>query len=238
MTALSLPETGNWFAQTWLRVTFLLPALALGFGVSLLPRRLLGAGLGFWALGIGLGQYFAGSVLALMAQIPNAENHHYLLFPASVLLLGAGLLPGRRVFVILCLPMSLLIGIGYGSSVALYDPSREGDYLITLLACGLGVWLPLTVALVLRVSGRRWREIGCHIVGSWLVAVGLLYGGFAVFEPLIPVPSQTSREPAPTTPVFPEQEGTGLVDPLAPPMMPGTSSSSARPGFLKDSIDP
>ncbi|MBT9383618.1 hypothetical protein KM176_07095 [Pseudooceanicola sp. CBS1P-1] len=210
----------QWLMQSGLHPAFLVPGLGLGLALSQMSRRSTGTVFLGWAAGIGLGIFFSGGLFALIGQIPGATSHHFLLFPASVLAIGGALLAGWRALPVLGPPLALLAGTACGASIVLYDPSAaSGDVTIRLLGAGLGLWLPLTAALLLGCLPLRVGRIGGRIAGSWLVAIGLLYGGLAAINP----------PGVPYAPVLAPPPG-AMGGPGSPPVIAGPGGD-AFPGF-------
>jgi hypothetical protein len=94
-------------------------------------------------------------------------------------------------------------------AIALTDPDLD-DAVIPLTGVTVAFWVVVTVALTVRAFRRGWFVVAGRILGSWLIAGGLLYGGAS----LVPRPS-LPPSPPPTTPPPPASVQS------TPPAIPG-----------------
>ncbi|MBS0251463.1 MAG: hypothetical protein JSR78_10430 [Proteobacteria bacterium] len=159
----------------------------IGFGVAI---ALLGSGKAtiaalLFLLGTVLGFYCHRAFVTVMAFVPNAADHLFLASPIA--LIAAGLLlisptPVRGVFAV---PAALIIGAMLAQTISLTDPTING-WTVSLIGVALGLWVIVTIALCIRAFYRPWFFVAARIVGSWLLAIGLLYGSaaFVVRTPL------------------------------------------------------
>jgi hypothetical protein len=58
-------------------------------------------------------------------------------------------------------------------------------------------WIVAAVSLTLRAFRRDWFAIFGRILGSWLLAIGILYGGVSLLPPRAAPPARP--EPIPPT---------------------------------------
>lgn len=81
-------------------------------------------------------------------------------------------------------------------AIVVTDPSLN-DSTNSRAGVPIGVWIVGAVSLSLRAFRRGWFDIAGRIAGSWLIAIGLLYGGVALLpERTNPVPSLPRQAPA------------------------------------------
>jgi hypothetical protein len=111
---------------------------------------------------------------------------------------------------------ALVIGAMLAIAIKLVDPSfHDPNFLRGAIAAS--VWLVATIALTCRLCDRPWFRIAIRIVGSWLIAIGLMLGAAI----LLPRPSiATAPQPVP-------QSGEASGPP--PPGPPAPGPSALRP---------
>ena len=115
-------------------------------------------------------------MLRILDAVPQAATHLFLTGPISYLAAGAALACGDRLRPYFAPIAAAILGAMLALAIKLTDPSlHEPAYTWTpmLIAC----WIVAAVALTLRAFRRGWFSIFGRILGSWLVAIGLLYGG-------------------------------------------------------------
>ncbi|OOY08164.1 hypothetical protein [Thioclava sp. F36-7] len=218
-------ETGAWLIRDAVALERLFPLFGFGIALALVGRRAALIAALLWAVGIALGFTFRIELMAALQQLPGAITHHFLTMPISAIAIGATLALGRWSRPALIVPAGSVLGVMYALSVKLSDPSYGGKPWVFLAGVGLGVWLIGAVYLVLRSWQARWFEIAGRIVGSWLVAIGLLYGGVALMggklKPKNADPSTAASENAPAADAaVPEADAFpsfGAPPPAAPP---------------------
>ena len=114
-------------------------------------------------------------LLAVLYNVPKVPKHLFLTGPISYLVIGLALAPGAR----LCLAPAGgrdLAGAMLSLAIMLTDPSLH-DPFYTWTPVLAAFWIVAAVALTLHAFRRRWFPIFGRILGSWLIAIGLLYGG-------------------------------------------------------------
>lgn len=218
-------ETGAWLIRDALAVERLFPIFGFGIALALVPVRRAQIAALLWVMGMGLGLAFRIELMAALQQIPGAITHHFLTLPITAITVGATLALGRGPRPVLIVPAGLILGIFYALSVKLSDPSFGGRPWIFLAGMGLAIWLMGAVVLILRNWQASWFEIAGRIIGSWLVAIGLLYGGVALMgnklKPKTATPANAASENAPAAqnavPGADEFPSFGAPPPAAPP---------------------
>ena len=116
-----------------------------------------------------------------------------------------------------------------GLVIRLMDPSlHEPAYTWTPVL--IAFWIIVAVSLTIRAFWRGWFPIFARIFGSWLLAIGLLYGGAMLV---------TKRQPPPAAPLparspnfnrsFPDFDRS--QDQPGPDAVPGIGSFGPEPGL-------
>ncbi len=136
-----------------------------------------------------------GWFISTIYTIVEGPTHLFLTGPISCLVIGLALVPRARLLAWLLPGAAIVQGAMLALAVFLTDPSLH-DPLFVWTPLLAAFWIAGAVALTLQAFRRRWFAIFGRILGSWLVAVGLLYGGAALLPVLKPPPppADTSRE--------------------------------------------
>lgn len=188
-----------------------LPQIGLGAACALVGARAFGATLLLYGAGIVAGFVGQDWLLWALYNIPEGPTHLFLTGPISYLAIGLALVPGTRLLPWL-LPMAALVaGAMLALAIFLTDPSLHAAAFIGTPVL-TAFWIVAAVSLTLRAFRRGWFPIFGRILGSWLLAIGLLYGGASLMPRLKPPPPptdtshETARSPEPnrTIPGLPE----------------------------------
>lgn len=206
----------------WLRSSALAPERILpliGTGIALVlagPRLWIVALAGFGA-GIVAGFVAREPILAVLAQIPDAPLHQFRVGPIACIAAGLALIPGASLRSWLLLPAVLVVGATFAVAINLTDPSFH-DATIPRTGVAIGFWITAGIALTGRAFRRRWFVIAGRILGSWLVAIGLLYGGATLTTPTDEAVEPSVVEPAttPEGPAWDPSQGAPLPNLNAP----------------------
>ncbi len=125
------------------------------------------------------------------------------------------------------LPVSAIIA---GTMVAIAIEVTErgyGEPIAAPTGVAVAFWIVAAVYLTVRTFRQSWFETAGRILGSWLIAIGLLYGGASLIPQrqraspprlLLPPPSDELKGPGPNT------------------FMPGLDQT--RPRSLPGGLDP
>ena len=188
---------GWWILSNTFAYQRVLPLAGLGTALALVSLSQRITALSLFALGIALGFFFSDPFLSTIALLPGAAKHHFLTGPIMSVAVGLSLVaPGRiRSWV---LPVAaIIVGAVFAAAIRLTDPSFR-DPTIMLAGLGVGAWILITVCLTMRALWQTWFETAGRILGSWLIAIGLLYGGASLIPPrdLAP-PDQLQTAPPP-----------------------------------------
>jgi hypothetical protein len=194
----------RWILRETLAPARVLPLIGLGAAFGLIGARAFVAALVLLAIGIAGGLFAEDWLLWVLDTVPRAGTHLFLTGPISYLAAGAALVFSARVRSYVTPATAAIFGAMLGLTIRLTDPSLH-EPAFTWTPVLIAFWIVAAVSLPLRSFWRGWFPIFGRILGSWLLAIGLLYGGASL------VPQR--RLPAPPTAGTPEsQELTRLPD--------------------------
>ena len=194
----------RWILTETLAPARVLPLIGLGAAFGLIGARAFVAALVLLAIGIAGGLFAEDWLLWVLDTVPRAGTHLFLTGPISYLAAGAALVFSARVRSYVTPATAAIFGAMLGLTIRLTDPSLH-EPAFTWTPVLMAFWIVAAVSLPLRSFWRGWFPIFGRILGSWLLAIGLLYGGASL------VPQR--RLPAPPTAGTPEsQELTRLPD--------------------------
>ena len=179
----------RWTLNETLAPASVLPLVALGAALALVDRRALLAALALFALGIAAGLVEEDRLLWLLDTVPGAATHMFLTGPISYLAAGVALVASARWRNGLTPPAAAIFGAMLGLTIRLTDPSLHQP-VFTWAPVLIAFWIVFAVMLCLRGFWRDWFPIFGRILGSWMLAIGLLYGGVSVIP-------KTARPPPP-----------------------------------------
>jgi hypothetical protein len=192
----------RWMLTETVAPARVLPLIGLGAVFALIGLRALAAALALFALGIVAGIAGQDRLLAMLDLVPRAATHLFFTGPISYLAAGAALVAGARWRDWLTPVAALIVGAMLALTIKLTDPSlHEPAYTWTPVL--IAFWIVAAVRLTLRAFRRGWFSIFGRILGSWLLAIGLLYGGASLVPPkrqppppaLQPLPDLPRRQP-------------------------------------------
>jgi hypothetical protein len=183
-----------WILSSALAPERVLPLVGLGVALALVDLRCGVAALALLGGGIVAGFVAKDWLLSALETVPQAANHHFLIAPISCLTVGLALvLPGARLRSWLLLFAAVVTGSLLAIAIAVTDPEVD-DIAIPLVGVVVAIWIVAAVSLTARAFRRQWFSIPARIFGSWLVAIGVLYGGVSL------VPRHNSSLPPPPPP--------------------------------------
>jgi hypothetical protein len=204
-----------------------LPLVGFGAALGLVHMPLRITALVFFGLGIALGFLFEAPLLSTVALIPGAIAHHFLTGPILSITIGLSLAtPGRlRRWV---LPVvALVAGVTVGVVIRLTDPSVLNP-MFKATGIAFVFWILTGVCLTVRDFRQIWFETAARILGSWLIAIGLLYGGASIKPP-----RHLALPPRPPTPSLGDDD---LTPPGFDKIFPDPRQSHRRQ--LPEGLDP
>ncbi len=120
---------------------------------------------------------------------------------AMAVLAGMALFAGSRLKGIPIAVSALLAGLAFGMTIGLYSPGRRHGPMVHRPAALAGTGLVLIASfLASKVALQSWWSIARKILGSWLIATGILLAGF----PLVPkkTPPQEITQPDENAPAI------------------------------------
>ncbi|MGX8010947.1 hypothetical protein ACVDG8_019305 [Mesorhizobium sp. ORM8.1] len=197
-----------WILNNGLSAERIMPLAGLGVAVALARGRHVVVALATFLLGVVLGIVFRDWYLALMADIPGVTTHLYLTGPVSALAAGLPLILPARARLWIFPVAAMLIGAMLGVATTLTDPTLH-DPAISMIATLIALWILAAIGLSGHAFWHGWFPIAARILGSWLIAIGLLLGGAAiaakppVLAPLPPPPPLTEGGANRFEPPFP-----------------------------------
>jgi hypothetical protein len=201
-----------WITSSALTPQRLLPLLGLGVALALVPLAAFVPGLALFCAGITVG--FAGyqQLLDALLRLPYSAQHQFLTGPIAAIAVGLTLIAGKRLRPWVLPPAALIAGIMTAVAIVATDPSLNSS---TIRYAGvlIAAWIIGAISLTLRSFQRGWFMIAGPILGSWLVAIGLLYGGSAM------LPKRTASSLSMPPP--------SIMPPMEP--LPGSRGSGIRP---------
>ncbi|WP_413205522.1 hypothetical protein [Rhodospirillum sp. A1_3_36] len=189
-----------WLLSEGLAPVRLLPLIGLGGALALvgLPCRI-GSGL-LLVGGLIAGSHSSSALFHVLDALPGRSGGFPLLGPLSLLAAGLALLSPRATRPLLTLLAAAVLGGSMALAIQYLAPARALDWSASFGGLA-AVWIIAAVALTVAAFHRPWFDIALRIIGSWLLAAGLLYGGAS----LVPKPEQPPLPPnllpAPIPPV-------------------------------------
>jgi hypothetical protein len=186
-----------WVLQRAVSVENALPLIGLGAAMAFVSWWQAGLDIAAFLTGAALGFRIHSSFVAFMSFAPNAADHLFLTGPISLIAAGLLLIVPGSLKRWLVTPIAFVIGAMLANIIALTDPTLDGRK-ISLIGVGLGLWVVTTTFLSIRAFYKAWLPIGFRIVGSWFIAIGLLYGGSSLIaRPALPsLPEDNLAVPA------------------------------------------
>ena len=188
---------GQWFLWQAIAPEQILPIVGLGFAFGLVSLRIFFTWLVLLIIGI-LGGFAAyDRVIFLLYIAWDPPSDFYVTGPISYLAAGLPLLSHDRLRD-WSLPLAaFIVGTMLAIAIFLDDPS-QGDPLFTCAPLVAAFWTFISVSLTVRAFRRSWLVIFVRILGSWTLAIGVLYAGASAALVLTPILSSSSisREPA------------------------------------------
>lgn len=207
-----------WILSSALAPERILPLAGLGVALALVDRRYSRGALALFGGGLAVGFFSKDWLLSVLEAIPRATSHHFLTGPISTVIVGVALvLPAARLRSWFLLIAAAVAGSMLAIAIEVSDPSLN-DVAIPLAGVIVAFWIVAAISLTVRAFWRTWFPIPARILGSWLIAIGLLYGGAAL------VPKQKSAFPPPT------ESAPNIIPFPGPDRLPPELQPQDRPG--------
>ena len=154
-----------------------------------------------FGFGIVAGLVAEDHLLRILDTIPRAATHLFMTGPISYLAVGAALVIGTKLRPWLTPIAAAIFGAMLGLVIKLTDPSLH-DPVYTWTPVLIACWIVAAMSLTLRAFRRSWFPIFARILGSWLLAIGLLYGAASLVPrrapPSLPAAVDVCQGRAPT----------------------------------------
>ncbi|GEO85192.1 MULTISPECIES: hypothetical protein [Alphaproteobacteria] len=174
----------------------LLPLVGLGLLLGQMRGGGMAVAMALFVVGAGLGIAFREVFFVLAARLPGAGAHMFLTGPIACVLIGVPLVLPRAIRPWFAFPLLAPAAAVLAIATLLGDPTLHArSYLPSALA--VEAWLIVSIAFLVSGFYRPWLAIAVRIFASWLIAIGLLYGGAYV----------ASKRTAPEPPPFPAMSG-------------------------------
>jgi len=159
-----------------------LPLFGIGFAFGLAPMRLAILTILFFVAGLALGLSLEDRLLDFFTD-SGWLSALSLLGPLSCVIVGIALISSGSLRAWILAPAAVAFGTAFGFAVGLNDTSID-DWGYATGATITGLWLAsLSMMLARRFEGA-WIQIAARILGSWLMAIGVMLGGVQ----LVPTP--------------------------------------------------
>jgi hypothetical protein len=202
-----------------------LPLLGLALALARVRswQAVLGALLA--VIGVSLGFLARDWLIAAVVSGPATASRLALPGPIACLVAGLSLAVPDRLRPWVLAPAAIVIGAMLALAIKLVDPSfHDPNFVRGALAAG--AWLVAALSLSGRLCAWPWCAIASRILGSWLVAIGLMLGA-AILAPR----SMLHDAPPP------------LPETLVRPLVPGenrrpTDDESPQTPFTPPGYDP
>lgn len=170
-----------------------LPLMGLGCVLALMRLRVAALGALAAILGLWVGIAARDWLIAAIVSGPAMGSRLSLPGPISCFVVGLLLAISERLRSWLLPPAAMVIAATLALSVEIVDPSfHDANFLRGTLAAS--VWLVAAVGLTAQLCDRPWFRIAIRIVGSWLIAIGLMLGAAI----LLPRPRVAEAPPPPS----------------------------------------
>lgn len=214
-----LPVAIWWLQDNVLQPNLLLPLAGFGLATALVGRRAIAFAIVAFAIGLAAG--FSDDAIwdSVFSQVPFAFENQFYSAPLAAIIVGATLiLPDRARK--LALPLAAFcVGAMLSLCIVMTDPT-SGAPSIPVIGLIFAAWLAVSLHICASTFKRYRVDIAMRIFGSWLVAIGILYGGATLFrQPKhLDLPPPTPMEPGAMVPGFqqpfpPEDAPSGAFSP-------------------------
>ena len=188
---------GQWFLSQALAAERILPIVALGFASGLVSPRIFFTALVLLIIGILVGFAAYDRVIFLLYIAWNPPVDFSVTGPISCLAAGLPLLSGGRLRAWLLPAAAFVEGTMLAIDIFMNDPP-QGDPVFTWSPLLVAFWTIISVSLTVRAFRHNWLVIFGRILGSWTVAIGVLYGGASAALVVTPILSSSAISRVPT----------------------------------------
>lgn len=201
---LQLPTAAWWLVHSASKPSLLLPLAGFGLATGVVGRGIgIAAAFGF-TIGLGLGFADGDPWDRIFAPVPHAFENQYYSAPVAAIAVGLTLISPRFLRGLLLPVAAICVGAMMALCIVLTDP-EIGDRSVPVTGIAFAVWLIVSLHACARQFHLPRIDVGVRIVGSWMIAIGALYGGANLFKQ----PTRLDLQPPSVTP----QSGIGLEEP-------------------------
>jgi hypothetical protein len=218
----------RWLLTETLAPAHVLPLIGLGVAFALVGVRLFTAALVLFAFGIAGGLRGEYWLLWTLDLIPGAAMHLFVTDPIAYLAAGVALIAGTRWRTYVAPVAAIVVGATLALTIRLTDPSLHA-LAFTFAPVLAAFWIVTAVSLTLRAFRRGWFPIFGRILGSWLIAIGILYGGASLLPKREPPPPTTPLPSSPEPMPGPDSTIPGLPIPGEPGPFPSGTNRLRQP---------
>jgi hypothetical protein len=177
----------RWILTETLAPARVLPLIGLGTAFGLIGARAYVVALVLFAIGIVGGLFAEDRLLWVLDTVPRGATNLFLTGPLSYLAAGAALISSAHLRNYVITPAAAIFGAMLGLTIKLTDPSLH-ESAFTWTQVLIAFWIVAAVSLPLRTFWRSWFPIFGRVLGSWLIAIGCLYGGASLMPKHEPLP--------------------------------------------------
>ncbi|MGB0085176.1 MAG: hypothetical protein WBP94_07385 [Rhodomicrobiaceae bacterium] len=185
----------------------ILPLVGLGVLLALGDIRQCLTGLAAFTLGIVLGFSFVDSFTSALAGLPGAKTHLFLTGPILSIAVGVALGAPKRIGPVVLPVAAIIAGAMVAIALRLTNQSFH-DPAAAAAGIAFAFWIPAAVSMTVWAFRQAWFQTAGRILGSWLIAIGVLYGGASLISPRKPALPSLPQAPqlAPEKPEIPGVE--------------------------------
>jgi len=184
----------GWFLLHAVSPERVLPLVGLGVACALVRLNASGLALALFTAGIAIGFATQDWINWVIYNVVHGATYLFLTAPLSCLAVGLALVSGIRLLPWLLPAGALIEGVMLAIAIFLATPTADAP-MFTWVPLLTAFWIVATVSLTLRAFRQEWFAIFGRILGSWTLAIGLLYGA-ALLMPILkpPPPADTSPQ--------------------------------------------
>lgn len=177
------PPTENiisaWLIWDVLSISQILPLVGLGIALSILSRPFIIISIVVFIVAYFLALENYSRLWIYFANPSDVSQHLYLTLPiasffSGLLLVSPSFLRKYLVFIV-----SFIIAAMVAITVKLTDPTLH-DPIIPKLGLSVSIWIIISIMMCAKYFYKAWFPIAIRILGSWLLASSLLFGGTAL----------------------------------------------------------
>lgn len=178
----------RWILSEMITPVKVLPLFSLGIASALIGVGTMALAQILFVVGIASGSLMGDALLPLLDKIPGATTHLSLTGPISYGAAGAALVIGARWRRFMVPLAAAITGAVTGLGIRFTAPGfHEPAY--TWMSILIVFWIVLAVSLCAWGFWREWFVVFSRVLGSWMLAIGLLYGGSLLMPKKAPPPA-------------------------------------------------